>query len=136
MQRAPAVEPPPALARPSRTDVNGLTGTIFSAIGLVGWLVTLTVLFSFQYDGEVTTDGQRAMVIQMSNGVVYLLRVATGLFGLVVFGFFSAVGTIVSALGLSHERPALSRTGFGLGVAGVAIGGALILWRLLAWGLV
>jgi len=60
--------------------------------------------------------------------------VAVGIVGLLVNGTLSLVGTLVCASASGHEaaKPA-ARWGIGLGVAGMLIGIALVVWRLAAW---
>lgn len=92
----------------------------------------MVTIFSSQY-GETTGDGQRDLIIHMENGLTYLFRVITGFIGLFLFGGSSAIGTVVSSIGLSYERPQLARVGLALGLMGLLICAGLIVWRMAFW---
>jgi hypothetical protein len=121
---------------PSGTaDPRAKTGLVIAAMGLGGWLLTLAIILSVPKE-QYTDDGQRNLLVGMSNGLSYLWQVAVGIVGLSVNGTLSLVGTLVSVSGSGHEdaKPT-ARWGIGLGVAGMLIGIALVVWRLAAWGL-
>ena len=129
MSNVPPPKPPPGTA-----DPRAKTGLIIAAIGLAGWLLTLAIVLSVPKE-QYTDDGQRNLLIGMSNVLAYLLQVAVGIVGLLVNGTLSLVGTLVSASGSGHDDSKQTvRWGIGLGVAGMLIGIALVVWRLAAWG--
>jgi hypothetical protein len=122
----------PAIGSPHR-NMNGLVGVSLSLVGLAGWFVTFAVMLSFSYD-ELSGDGQRDLLIQFGNLLTYLARLFTGFAGLLINGFFSATGCIVSLIGLTYQPRKSAQAGLAAGMLGLGIAAALIVWRMAAWG--
>jgi hypothetical protein len=110
-----------------------MTGLVIAAVGLVGWLLVLSIVFSTPKEAY-TDDGQRNLLAGMHNFVAYLFQVAVGLAGLGVNGTLSLVGTLACATAVGTPSRKVAWTGVGLGAAGLLIGAALVFWRLAAWG--
>jgi FtsH-binding integral membrane protein len=126
---------PPKESAPSspQQNINGIVGLTLSVLGLVGWLVTFGVMLSFSYE-DLTGDGQRDFLIQLGNLLTYLARVSSGLVGLLFNGFLSATGCIVSLIGLAYEPQRPARAGLAVGLAGLGVAAAVIVWRMTVWG--
>ena len=121
----------PAPAQPA--DGRAMTGLVVAAIGLVGWLLVLAIVFSTPKEAY-GDDGQRNVLAGMHNFFAYLFQVAVGLAGIGINGTLSLVGTLVSATAVGTRARRVAWTGVGLGAAGLLMGGALVMWRLAAWG--
>jgi hypothetical protein len=121
--------PPPA----QPADGRAMTGLIIAVVGLVGWLLVLSIVFATHKEAY-GDDGQRNLLAGMHNFVAYLFQVAVGLVGLGVNGTLSLVGTLVSASAVGTRSSNVAWTGVGLGAAGLLVGAALVVWRLAAWG--
>jgi hypothetical protein len=110
-----------------------MTGLVIAAIGLVGWLLVLAIVFSTHKEAY-GDDGQRNVLAGMHNFLAYLFQVAVGFVGLGVNGTLSLVGTLVSATAVGTPSRKVAWTGVGVGAAGLLIGVALVIWRMAAWG--
>jgi hypothetical protein len=127
--------PPPPPTAPPASAANGraMTGLVIAAVGLVGWLLVLAIVFSTPKEAY-GNDGQRYLLAGMYNFLAYLFQVAVGFVGLGVNGTLSLVGTLVCATAVGSDSRKVAWTGVGLGCAGLLIGAALVFWRLAAWG--
>lgn len=108
------------------SNTNGIVGVCFSALGLAGWLTTLSLIFWIEK--EKTNS-----FLDLFD---YLMQVFTGLFGFGICTCLSLVGTIVSGIGLPHEPKRVAFAGFGIGITGLLTGLGIYLWRMMAWGLI
>lgn len=127
-------QPPLAPTAPPTTNPSAATGIVLSALGLAGWFVVLTIMLSIPYE-QKSGDGQRDLVIGFGNVMLFFLRAAIGLVGLSVNGTLSMVGVVVSLVGLNYEPKRPAYLGIGLGVAGLALGAVLTIWRLAVFNL-
>ena len=129
------------MSTPSTADSSAATsarspvatiGLVISSLALLGWIVILVKIFSVP-KAPPTGDPMGDLIIAPGNGLMYLYQVLVGAVGLCIMGTLSLVGTLVSAAGFGQVRERRAAVGVALGVVGLLVGIALVVWRLLAW---
>ena len=107
-------------------------GLIISSLAMLGWLAILVLIFSVHKEPP-TGDPMGDVFIAPANGLAYLYQVLVGIVGLSVNGTLSLVGTLVARRPMAKARSACAAVGIAIGVAGLLVGIALVVWRLVAW---
>lgn len=108
---------------------SATTGILFGALGLAGWFIVLLIMLAMPYEAQ-TGDGQRDLFIGFGNVVLFFIRAAIGLVGTSINGTLSIVGLILSSIGLQYEPKRRALIGVGIGIGGLLLGTALVVWRL------
>lgn len=107
------------------SNPSGNIGFSLSAIGILGWIVTLMLILMVGVKKDPT--------VPLSEPFFYLVQVMVGMAGMFTCGVLSIAGLAISMTGLGHPNRSNALNGVVAGILGLVIAIGIVIWRVFVW---